>query len=124
MATPHANHQPACNAANRVKGRTRLRTLLPQSGSLALTDFALTVLARTAADWFTPSQAHRLCVSVTSGRIRLTGHIEDARPMPALKAALLQLPGAAGLDQMIIVDPASHPAMRAPSMHPRRFLAG
>lgn len=84
--------------------------------SSAVTDLALAVLARTAADWFAPSLAQHLCVSAVHGRIRLEGRVDNARPLAALKIALVRLPGVIGLDQLITVEPLSKTA-------PKTFLA-
>ena len=84
------------------------QAFLPASVRSALPDHALAVLARTAADWFAPSQARCLCVGTRHGRIRLAGHIADARPLARLKTMLLRLPGVSGLDMMITVEPAAN----------------
>lgn len=125
MAIPHANHQSAHGAASQnASSDRRAPTFFSRPGLPMLTDHSLAVLARTAAGWFAPSQADRLCISVTNGRIHLTGHIEDARPLAALQTALLRLPGVIGLDQMITVDAPSYPTTQIAPVRSRRFFLG
>jgi hypothetical protein len=106
LASPHAHRANALPAPPLVED-TLAEAFLPDAVSSALSDHALAVLARTAADWFTPSVAKYLGVRTGHGRIRLAGHIADARPLAYLKTALLRLPGVSGLDLLITVEPPS-----------------
>lgn len=120
VAITHANQHAA------IAESALAHALTPEVRSAALTDQAIAVLTKTAADWFAPALARCLCVSVVCGRIRLTGHLQDARPLARLKAALMRLPGIGGLDQLITVEPmesrtGSHPPQAHPahSLHPQ-----
>lgn len=92
--------------------------------SAQLADSTIAVLAKTAAEWFVPTLAKYLIVNVVRGRIRLAGHIQDARPLARLKVALLRLPGIRGLDQIITVESTSSRLQPASPAYPRRLQAG
>lgn len=76
---------------------------LAETGSGLLPDAALSVLAKTAANWFAPALANDLHVSAEHGRIRVAGHVCNARPLTYLKMALLRLRGVGGLDVTVTV---------------------
>ena len=105
MATSDQIIRQRARAAILAHGASRPwgRPSVPRSS--AVTDLTLAVLARTAAAWFAPSLEQHLCVSAMHGRIRLEGHIDNARPLVALKTVLTRLPGVMGLDQLITVEP-------------------
>ena len=87
---------------------------LPDSGSGLLPDPALAVLAKTAADWFAPTFASEIHVSAEHGRIRMAGHVGNARPLTCLRIALLRLPGVGGVDMTVTVEAIANPLRTYP----------
>ncbi|CAJ0683645.1 hypothetical protein [Ralstonia holmesii] len=115
------HHQIATAAPIRHINEDALETVfLPDASSCLLPDPALAVLAKTAANWFAPSLANRLHVSAEHGRIRVAGHVNNARPLAYLKMTLLRLPGVGGLDMTVTVETITNP-LRAysPAMPPQ-----
>ena len=118
-------HYPFANAASvhYINEDVLANVFVPEASACRLSDPALAVLARTAANWFAPSLANRLHVSALHGRIRLDGHVCNGRPLVFLKAALLRVPGVEGLDMTVTVDSVMYP-LQAYSVGPQRLHAG
>ncbi len=124
VATPFVHHQFVHAApVHRVNENVLANAFVPEASACRLSDPALAVLARTAANWFTPLLANRLQVSALHGRIRLDGHVCNGRPLGFLKATLLRVPGVVGLDMMVTVDPVMNPLQAYP-VGPQRLRAG
>ena len=123
-ATAFVHHQLAKAAPVHYINEDVLENVfVPKASACRLSDPALAVLAKTAANWFTPSLANRLHVSALHGRIRLDGHVCNGRPLGFLKATLLRVPGVVGLDMMVTVDPVMNPLQAYP-VGPQRLRAG
>ena len=82
---------------------------LPDARFRLLPDPALSILAKTAANWFAPTLANEIRVSAQHGRICIAGHVCNARPLIYLKTALLRLHGVGGLDMTVTVETITHP---------------
>lgn len=95
---------------------------LPDASSSLLPDPALAVLAKTATHWFAPRLANEIHVSAEHGRIRMAGHVGNARPLTCLKMALIRLPGVGGLDMTVTVEAITNPLRTYPLAHQRQHV--
>ncbi|GCB05172.1 hypothetical protein [Ralstonia sp. SET104] len=122
MIAPAAIHHQLAKAApvRHINEDALATVFLPDANACLLPDPALAVLAKTAANWFAPTLANEIHISAEHGRIRMTGHVCNARPLTYLKMALLRLPGVGGLEMTVTVDAIANP-LRAYSVatHPQ-----
>jgi hypothetical protein len=111
MIAPAAIHHQLTKAApvRHVTEDALATVFLPDAHSCLLPDPALAILAKTAANWFAPTLANEIHISAEHGRIRVAGHVCNARPLAHLKTALLRLRGVGGLEMTVTVDALANP---------------
>lgn len=124
IAPAFVHHQRSrATPARHINEDALATAFLPDASTFPLPDPALAVLARTAASWFAPTLATAIHLSAEHGRIRVAGHVCNARPLAYLKIALLRLPGVVGLDMTVTVEATTDP-LRAENMALQRHHVG